>query len=242
MHIGTRTLLAVATAVAVAALAGCAGETSSDSTQQPAPGQVAPGTGTFKDIDTAARELVTREAYWQSPAVLDVEQTQRIGLAVGEGEKLTQKINAMLPDTLTTAAGPVEVGPTVKATLRGNTEDVEITPSESVNATTGSDVQMLWTWLVHPKRPTDDLLLTAYLEVPLSNGHTITHEVALSVQVRRTMSYTVWQVLTHWGTWSAVVTSLIGAVSWLLRRRKKKPGDRQQQDEAPEPSVANVAA
>ncbi|MEU7826543.1 hypothetical protein [Catellatospora sp. NPDC049133] len=242
MHIGTRALLAVATACAVAVLAGCAAESNGDSTQQPSPGQVAPGTGTFKDIDTAARELVTRQAYWQSPAVLDVEQTQRIGLAVGEGEKLTQKINTMLKGTQTTAAGPVEVGPTVKATLRGNTEDVEITPSESVNATTGSDVQMLWTWLVHPKHPTDDLLLTAYLEVPLSNGHTITHEVALSVQVRRTMSYTLWQLVTHWGTWSAVVTSLVGVVSWLLRRRKKKSGDRQQPDQAPEPSVANVAA
>lgn len=241
MHIGTRASLAVATAFAVAVLAGCAGETNGDSMQQPSPGQVVPGTGTFKEIDTATRELVTREAYWQSPAVLDVERTQRIGLAVGEGERLTQKINTMLKDTQTTAAGPVEVGPTVKATLRGNTEDVEITPSESVNATTGSDVQMLWTWLVHPKHPTDDLLLTAYLEVPLSNGHTVTHEVALSVQVRRTMAYTVWQIVTHWGTWSAVVTSLVGAVGWLLRRRKKKPGDRPQ-EEAPEPSVANVAA
>ncbi|WP_144128020.1 hypothetical protein [Catellatospora sichuanensis] len=242
MHIGTRALLAVATAVAVAALAACGGETNGDAMQQPSPGEAVPATGAFKEIDTAARELVTRQAYWRSPAVLDVEQTHRIGLAVGEGEKLTQKINTMLEGTQTTAAGPVEVGPTVKATLRGNTEDVEITPSESVNATTGSDVQMLWTWLVHPKHPTDKLLLTAYLEVPLSNGHTITHEVALSVQVRRTMAYTVWQVVTHWGTWSAVVTSLVGAVSWLLRRRKKKKGEAQQQEEAPEPSVANVAA
>ncbi|GIF95438.1 hypothetical protein [Catellatospora citrea] len=240
MHIGTRALLAVATAVAVATLAGCGGDIGGDSMQQPSPGQVAPGTGTFKDIDTAARELVTRQAYWQAPAVLDVERTQRIGLAVGEGEKLTQKINAMLAGTKPTALGRLEVGPTVKATLRGNTEDVEITPSESVNATTGSDVQMLWTWLVHPKHPTDDLLLTAYLEVPLSNGHVITHEVALSVQVRRTMAYTVWQVITHWGTWSAVVTSIIGVVSWLLRRRRKKKGAAQQ-EEAPEPSVANVA-
>lgn len=240
MHIGTRALLAVATAVAVATLAGCASQTNGDSMQQPAPAQVVPGTGTFKEIDTAARELVTRQAYWRAPAVLDVEQTQRIGLAVGEGEKLTQKINTMLKDTQTTAAGPVEVGPTVKATLRGNTEDVEITPSDSVNATTGSDVQMLWTWLVHPKHPTDDLLLTAYLEVPLSNGHTITHEVALSVEVRRTTAYTVWQVITHWGTWSAVVTSIVGVVSWLLRRGKRKDGA--QQEEAPEPSVANVAA
>ncbi|GAA2390731.1 hypothetical protein Cme02nite_14570 [Catellatospora methionotrophica] len=240
MHIGTRALLAVATAAAVAVLAACASGSGDDSTQMPSPGQVAPGSGAFKDVDNAARELVTRQAYWQAPAALDVEQTQRIGLAVGEGEKLTQKINAMLEGTRKTAAGPVEVGPTVKATLRGNAEDVEITPSESVNATTGSDVQMLWTWLVHPKQPTDKLLLTAYLEVPLSNGHVITHEVALTVQVRRTMAFTAWQVLTHWGTWSAVVTSLVGAVSWLLRRRRRRTGA--PQEEAPEPSVANATA
>lgn len=234
MHRGTRTLLAVATVVTAVVLAGCAGD-DPDNTAQP-PGSAT--SGPFAQIDKATRELVATQVTWQAPAALDVESTERIALAIGSGQRLKEKIDALVPGAVPTSVGELEVGPTMRATLRGNPEDVEITPSVAVNASTGSDVQLLWTWLIHPKHPTDRLPLTAFLEVPLSDGHVITHEVALSIEVRRTTSYTLWQVATHWGTWSAIVTSLIGVVSWLIRRRKKNG----EPAEAPEPSVANAAA
>lgn len=236
MHIGRRVLLGVLTAAAtVAVLAGCA----SDPDGQATPGTVPGGsTGQFAQIDAATRELVKQRVDWQAPASLDVEQTARVGLSIGSGAELKSRVEALVPNAVTTPAGEMKVGPTVRAVLRGNPEDVEITPSEAVNASTGSDVQMLWTWLIKPKHPADSLELTAFLEVPLSNGHVITHEVPLRIEVRRTMPYTVWQVLTNWGTWSAVVTSLIGVVGWLVRRRRRQAAAG---EEKPESSVTAPA-
>ncbi|BCJ77984.1 hypothetical protein CS0771_75280 [Catellatospora sp. IY07-71] len=240
MHIGTRVLLGVVTVVAAAAvLTGCAQEPDSAAVPGTVPGS---STGQFAQIDAATRELVTQRVDWQAPASLDVEQTARVGLSVGSGAELKSKVEALVPNAVTTPAGEMKVGPTVRASLRGNPEDVEITPAEAVNASTGSDVQMLWTWLIKPKHPTDALDLTAHLEVPLSNGHVITHEVPLRIEVHRTMPYTVWQVLTNWGTWSAVVTSLIGVVGWLIRRRRKQGAAGEEKPEASVAAPAEAAA
>ncbi|MEV4412330.1 hypothetical protein [Catellatospora sp. NPDC049609] len=235
MHFGQRAALAVLTATTLAAvLAGCSGKDPGDTSPAVRPGS---GTGEFAQIDAATRGLVSQRVAWQAPGSLDVEETARIGLSIGEGRELTDKIETLLRGTQQTPVGEMRVGPSVRATLRGSSEDVEITPSESVNASTGSDVQMLFTWLIKAKQPTDDLQLTAHLEVPLSNGHVITHEVPLSIQVHRTAKFTVWQVLTNWGTWSAVVTSLIAVVGWLVRRRRREAAA----EEAPEPSVSSTA-
>jgi hypothetical protein len=119
-------------------------------------------------------------------------------------------------------AGPVQVGPTMRATLRANPADAEITPSDAVNASTGTDIQMLWTWLVHPKRPTKTLQLTAFLEVPLDNGHTISNEIAFTIPVKRTFVYTAEEVATHWATWSAVAATLVSVTGWIIRRRRRR--------------------
>jgi hypothetical protein len=178
-------------------------------------------TGPFADYDRNARSLVTREATWQAPEALTVGRTERIGFAIGDGPTLKSKINTLLEGTKTTSAGPLQVGSVVRATLRANSADAEITPSDAVNLSTGSNIQMLWTWLVHPKRPAD-LKLTAFIEVPLDNGHIISHELAFSVPVKSTMVYTLEQVATHWGTWSAIAATLASVIGWFIRRNRRR--------------------
>ena len=148
---------------------------------------------------------------------------------------MTNRINALIESATPTSAGELQVGPVVRATLRVNPADAEITPSDAVNVSTGTDIQMLWTWLVHPKRPSDSMKLTAFLEVPLENGHTISHELGFSIPVARTMIYTAEEVATHWATWSAVGGNvpqrprLVPAPptqpppAWRIARRPRRP-------------------
>jgi len=207
-------------AVALVVLAGCG--SGSESNSVPTGKQPPVASGPFAEYDRNARSLVTREARWQAPETLTVARTERIGLAIGDGPDITNRINNLLEGTKTTSAGPLQVGSVVRATLRANPADAEITPSDAVNLSTGSNIQMLWTWLIHPKRPTDSLKLTAFLEVPLDNGHIISHEIGFTVPVKRTLVYTAEEVATHWGTWSAVAATLISFIGWLIRRRKRR--------------------
>lgn len=208
-------LLAVAI---LAAMSACGTEGNSDSQAAPSPSPQGP----FSKIDAETAALVTREATWQAPKSLDVGKTERIGLSVGEGDKLKSKIEQLFPiPQPSTGAGLVLVGPTVRVSLHADPNDADITPSEAVDASTGSDVQMLWTWFVHPKHPTKALLLTAQLDVPLSTGHTIHNEIALTLQVKRTVAYTAGQVFTHWGTWAAIAGSIVSVGAWLWRRRRR---------------------
>jgi LPXTG-motif cell wall-anchored protein len=173
-------------------------------------------------INQETARSMTSEARWLAPAALDVDRTTRIGLAIGSGPVIVSRINRLLPSTSPIIAGPVKVGPTVGVTLRVNPDDATVAPSEKVNASMGSDIQMLWTWLVHPLRPTRALLLTATLELPLNDGYVIENEFSLSLEVRRTLPYTAREILTDWATLSAIGTTAAGAAGWLLRRRRKR--------------------
>jgi hypothetical protein len=84
---------------------------------------------------------------------------------------LTSKINQLLPNMTRSDVGTVSVGPNMCARLEVNPSDAEVTPSDSVNASTPHNVQLLWTWIVLPLRPTDSLVLTAHLEVPVEGVH-----------------------------------------------------------------------
>lgn len=177
--------------------------------------------GPFQEIDKETAKLVGTEATWQAPDELTVRRTERIGLAIGQGTALKSRIEQLLPAAAPTGAGRVLVGPTVRAWLHADPDDAVVTPSAAVDASTGSDVQILWTWLVQPKHPTDALLLTVQLEVPLSSGHTIHNEVALTLPVRRTASYTAGQVFAHWSTWSVMTASAASVATWAWRRRRR---------------------
>jgi hypothetical protein len=167
----------------------------------------------FDFVDEATSRFLTRDARWQVPDALDVDLTGRIGLSVGSGPRLRTEINNLLPSTAPVSAGSVQVGPMVGVTLRADPDDAIVTPSDRVNVSTGSDVQMLWTWLVHPLHPMTALLLTADFELPLDNGYVVRNEFALSLHVRRTLSYTAQQVFSNWATWSAIGATSIGVAA-----------------------------
>lgn len=173
-------------------------------------------------IDAETRALVETAATWHAPESVDVDKTVRIGLEVGNGGSLKSRIAALLPHTSPISGGTVRVGPTVRAKLLVNPNDAEVVPSDAVDASIGSDVQMLWTWFVYPKRPTSALLLTAHLEVPLSDGHTIDTDVPLAIRVDRTLAFTASQVFTNWATWSAIAVTATGAIGWWWSRRPQK--------------------
>ncbi|GIH07851.1 hypothetical protein Rhe02_59180 [Rhizocola hellebori] len=179
----------------------------------------------FGKVEQDTAGLVTADSHWQVPSVLNAGETARLGLSVGSGSEFSKKINEVLENTTTSvAAGPVQVGPKVRVTLRADPGDVSIVPSESVDASAGSDIKMLWTWTVHPFHPTKALLFMAYLEVPLDNGYVIAGQLPLRLQVRRTVSYTAHEVFTNWATWSAIATTVVGVLAWFYRARRRQKG------------------
>jgi hypothetical protein len=94
-----------------------------------APSPAAVPSDIFKEIHNALSRLVTANAIWRSPPALDVEQSQLIGLAIGNSDELTSEINQMLPNTNETAAGTVKVAPQAKARLLVDPNDADVTPN-----------------------------------------------------------------------------------------------------------------
>ncbi|WP_203913880.1 hypothetical protein [Rhizocola hellebori] len=206
---------------AIAFLGGCGTSEPPDSAVPNSP-KPSPANSAFAKIDQESKELISAEAKWQAPSSLTVDTTQRVGLSIGEGDKIADKINTLLPSTSPITAGVVEVGPTVRATLFATEGDADVSPSVAMDASTGSNIQMLWTWLVKPKRPTDRLTLTAHLEVPLSDGHVVSNDLSLTLAVKRTALYTLTEIATHWGTWSGVGASIVGIVGWFTARARRR--------------------
>ena len=153
---------------------------------------------------------------------MTVDRAERIGLSIGQSKEIADRMDTLVKDGIKSTPVEVKVGSTVRVTLQADPEDAEITPSDAVDASTGSDIAMLWTWLVKPKHPTDELILTAHMEIPLSDGHVATNDLPLSVPVSRTAGYTMRQVFTNWATWSAVGTSIAGVGGWFLRRSRRR--------------------
>jgi hypothetical protein len=226
-----RALLCLIGLLTGVAMSACGAEPTHSTSGQPSWAPVTAGptptaTGSpdsqFGDIDKATAGFLTRDADWQVPPALDVDKTTRIGLSIGSGPTVTSGIQRLLPSTSPTPAGPIEIGPTVGVTLRADPDDAVITPSEMVNASTGTDVEMLFTWFVHPLHPNSALLLTAYIELPLADGHVIMNAYPLTLEVRRTLPYTLHQIFTNWATWSSIAGAVAGVVAWLYRRRRKR--------------------
>jgi hypothetical protein len=219
-----RAALAAAGVLVLVALASGCGAAPNDSSAV-APGatnqeQVPPGP--YADFDRAAAQMVHTVAQWQHPEHLTVGESERIALSIGQSDEIATKVDQLVKDGVKTNAGEVKVGPTVRVTLQADPEDAEITPSDAVDASTGSTIAMLWTWLIKPKHPTDELILTAHMEIPLSDGHVATNDLPLSVPVARTVGYTVNQVFTNWATWASVGTSIAGIGGWFLRRARRR--------------------
>src|SRR5262245_36413839 len=122
-----RPLLSLVVLVATVALAGCAGPEPSDNgtatgpTWSPVPDSTSsPGTE-FGQIDKATAGFLTKKASWHVPDGIDVEQTARVGLEIGDGgstSTVAAEVGRLIPGGRTVELGDVQVGPTMGVTLR----------------------------------------------------------------------------------------------------------------------------
>jgi hypothetical protein len=144
----------------------------------------------------------------------------KLALTLGEGTEIDRAIRQNLPDTQTTLARTVRVGPDVKVTLVVDKADAVVSPDGELNASTTSNVQLYYQWNVRPVSAAHDVALTAYIVVPLSGtAHEITYTVPLNLPVDDTWSHRAYLVFTNWATWSGITVAVVGVIGWLWRRR-----------------------
>lgn len=181
------------------------------------------GTSVFDEADQRMREMVDTRSRWHAPSRTPVAETTEVGLSIGNGAELRSQVEETLPDVPTQPGVPLRVGTDVSARLVGDASDVSITPNDAIDASTGSDIALLWTWKIHPKHPTDRLELSAHLTMMVpGTQHKLTRTLNLVLEVTRTASYTAHQVFTHYGTWAAIAAGSVAAVGWLRRNFKQK--------------------
>jgi hypothetical protein len=197
---------------------------------QPLPGPVVEGAmpvppNAFEQVSNAMAGLITANASWHRPENLTVEESQLIGLEIGQSDAVAARISELLPNTVQSPAGSVAVNSNVRARLIANPNDAEVFPNESLNASTPSDISLLWTWNVRPKRTTESLLLTAHIEVPIAGGNTLSTDIPLHIPVRETPSHWLSQVSnwisSHWAMLAGIV-AVAGAVAAWWRKRTLK--------------------
>jgi hypothetical protein len=166
-------------------------------------------------------ELVTANAYWRRPDALTVDQPAAIGLGI-QTAPLTTQINARMNELPGTnqPAGQIEVSRQATATLVASSADAEVTPAGSQNTSLDKDIQMAWQWTITPKRPTNDLKLTAYVTVHIQGGPdaVITTPINLHIPVHGSIAYTLGRIFTNWGTWSAIVVAAAGGATWIRKK------------------------
>jgi hypothetical protein len=187
------------------------------------PGAV-PTPTAFADAEAAMDSLVTARATWQAPRSLTVEKAERIGLVIGDTGRLSSEIDALIKRSVPRDAGTVEVGPNVRVTLQADQGDASIEPSKAVDQSTTSNVAMLWTWIVRARHPADSMYFTAHVEVP-SDKHVFALDVPLTIDVKRTVNFTLHQIFVNWGTWSAIFVAIGGWATWFVRRRRRPQQD-----------------
>ena len=112
----------------------------------------------------------------------------------------------------------------MRARLEANPDDADVTPSDSVNYSTASSPELLWTWMVRPKRPTEALVLTAHLEVPLVGSvNVLPTDIPFQIRVDSTLGFRLGQIFTNWKTLTAIGATLLAGgtwcFKWLTRRR-----------------------
>lgn len=220
----TRTRAWVTVALFLLVLVGTAsacGSESSGGAPGPPPTST-PSVNPFAAADRAMATMVQAQATWHAARAVDVDTTTEVGLSIGDTAELRRQIEANLPNTPTTDAGTLTVGPDVSAVLVADEDAASVYPSDAVDASTGSDIGLLWTWSVHPRRPAEELRLTARVTMTVpGTDHVMTQHLPLTMQVRRTAGFTVHQVFTNWMTWAAICTTVLGFLRWGWPRLRR---------------------
>jgi hypothetical protein len=196
-----------------------------------APGSPPPSTGGPTPINTSYRQfdqdvarLLDRQAAWQAPKRINVDQTARVGLVIGDPSLLKTQIRQLVPGSYPKPAGHVKVGSTIGVRLVADPSDASVTPKDAIDESMGEHTALLWTWFVRATHPNPGLFLIAEIVAKMSDGHALRREVRLTIPVDRTLQYSLYQIFSNWATWAAIVGALSTAVTVIWRKRKKQNG------------------
>jgi len=180
-------------------------------------------------------EMVEAKADWLAPDQADVDQQVKIGLSIGDSAALKAQIDATLPKVPTVPAGKLYVGTDVSAELIADPLLVTVKPDVAINASTGSEIGLLWAWTIHTLQPADQLELTAHITMTIpGTTHQLIRDLNFFLSVKRTIGYTANQVFTSWATWAGIAGSVAAVMGWLWKRRNRPAAQR-----APTPSARN---
>ena len=113
--------------------------------------------------------MLERQATWQVPKQLEVENTTRIGLVIGDLKILHTEISTLVPGSYPQPAGTVKVGSTIGVQLLADPGDASVIPSDAIDKSIGEHTALLWTWFVRPTHPNAQLLLTAEIVTTMSD-------------------------------------------------------------------------
>lgn len=248
-------MLGVITAVLMSVLAACGSSANAPTGAAPLPttgaaptpttggaptpstgGAPTPTTGTapprsarpnpYRQFDQQVASLLVRQAAWQAPKRIQVDQTARVGLVIGDPGRLKSQIRQLVPGSQQRRAGTVQVGSTIGVQLLADPNDASVTPKDAIDESIGEHTALLWTWYVNAKHPNSGLLLTAEIVTKMPGGHVLRKELALTIPVDRTVQYTLYQIFSNWATWAAIVTALGGMAGWIWRQRKRRQANK----------------
>ena len=190
----------------------------------PAPGGPTPSYNPYRQFDQDVARLLDRQAAWQAPKRIEVDQTARVGLVIGDPSLLKTQIRQLVPGSYPMPAGHVKVGSTIGVRLVADPSDASVTPKDAIDESMGEHTALLWTWFVRATHPNPGLFLTAEIVTKMSDGHVLRKELALTIPVDRTLQYTLYQIFSNWATWAAIVGALSTAVTVIWRKRRKQNG------------------
>lgn len=206
-------------AILLAVLSACSGSAGNPS---PPSSAGSPTANQYGQFDQEVSRLLDRQATWQAPKRIKVDETARVGLVIGDSSLLKTEISQLVPRSYPVSAGSVKVGSTISVQLFSDSGDASVTPDNAIDKSMGEHTALLWTWYVHPAHPdtSPGLFLTAEIDTKMSDGHVMSEELALTIPVDRTLQYTGYQIFTNYLTWAAIASALAGL--WTLIRKKRK--------------------
>ena len=167
-------------------------------------------TGPKQDVETNLEKIIDAEAQWQLPDYLEVDESQAIGLSINDSPEVRRAIELNLPGTKPSEGGPVTIGPMVSVLLKGPGGQIDIEPKTPQTWSTKTEAALLFTWTVTPKVVTDSLHLQVLGEVTMRDKSNVTtFTLNREIKVKRTLSYTLGEIFSHWATWAAIAAAFL---------------------------------
>lgn len=184
----------------------------------PVPPAAAPPLSAAQQIDQDVKRLLTRDARWQAPDSLRVDETANVALTIGDVKSLQGQLTNFIPSVALRPPVPVTIGSTIKVRLTADAADASVDPVEAINNSIGEQTSVLFGWQVHPRR-SGDLLLVAHIEFPLANTVMREQMVTLRIHVQNTPKHVFLSIVENFWTQVVAVTGVIGtALRWAWKR------------------------